>query len=128
MVLKSRILFLTLFFLVILGSVSGVLNTLSEPELLYQDSISQPDNNAQEVTTPKDFSISKTTLDDFEKIKQQVPLDAPLPDNVKTTVEYDIRSGNYVMRTRVGDMEIATPFTLTEKEYVDFSAKNELKD
>lgn len=128
MVLKSRILFLTLFFLVILGSVSGVLNTLSEPELLYQDSISQPDNNAQEVTTPKDFSISKTTLDDFETIKQQVPLDAPLPDNVKTTVEYDIRSGNYVMRTRVGDMEIATPFTLTEKEYVDFSAKNELKD
>lgn len=127
MVLKSRTLFLTFFFLVILGSVSGVLNTLSEPELLYQEPVNQADNE-QEISTPKDFSISKTTLDDFDAIKQQVPLDAPLPDNVKTTVEYDIRSGNYVMRTRVGDMEIATPFTLTEKEYVDFSAKNELND
>lgn len=127
MVLKSRTLFLTLFFLVILGSVSGVLNTLSEPELLYQEPAIQTEN-IQDISTPKDFNISKTTLDNFETIQQQVPMDAPLPENVKTIVEYDIRSGNYVMRTRVGDMEITTPFTLTDKEYYDFSAKNELND
>ena len=125
--LKSKTLFLTLFSLFILGSVSGVLNTLSETELLFQD----PNENIENLSATaaaKNFNISKTSHDNYEEIKQQVPLDAPLPENVKTTVEYDVHSGNYVMRTRVGDMEIATPFTLTGKEYYDFSAQKELND
>ena len=127
MVLKSKAIFLTLFFLVVLGSVSGVLNTLSETSPLFQDAGAEVPENP-ELAVPVDFSISKTTLDNYEEIKQQVPLDAPLPDNVKTTVEYDIRTGNYVMRTRVGDMEIATPFSLTGREYYDFSARRELNE
>jgi cell surface protein SprA len=125
MVLKSKTFFLILFFVLVLGSVSGVLNTLSETTLLFQEPNDFEQENT-ELPATRDFNISTTTHDNYEQINRQIPLDAPLPDNVKTTVEYDIRSGNYVMRTRVGEMEIATPFTLTDKEYYDYSARDEL--
>ncbi|MDO9634885.1 MAG: cell surface protein SprA [Paludibacter sp.] len=95
-------------------------------ESLWQEPIAITNNSTEDLPAPPNFEITKTTHDNFQEINQQLPLDAPLPDNVKTTVEYDLRSGNYVMRTRVGEMEIATPFTLTDKEYYDYSAKNEL--
>ncbi|HLP06276.1 MAG TPA: cell surface protein SprA [Paludibacter sp.] len=53
-------------------------------------------------------------------------MDAPKPDNVKSVVEYDTKSGNYILRTFVGENEIATPFLMTEQEYRNFSAKQEL--
>ena len=126
MVFNIKTLFFTLFFLIILGSVFGILNTVSEMESLWQEPIAITNNSTEDLPAPPNFEITKTTHDNFQEINQQLPLDAPLPENVKTTVEYDLRSGNYVMRTRVGEMEIATPFTLTDKEYYDYSAKNEL--
>ncbi len=74
----------------------------------------------------KAFEISTSTQDSYDQITQKKPLDAPLPDNVKTTVEYDINTGNYVMRTRVGDMEIATPFSFTDKDYYKYSGDQEM--
>ena len=54
-------------------------------------------------------------------------MDAPKPANVKSLVEYDGKSGNYVLRTFVGDNEIATPFLMTPQEYMSFSAKKEMQ-
>ncbi len=76
----------------------------------------------------KAFEISPSFHEDYQQITQKIPLDAPLPDNVKTTVEYDIKTGNYVMRTRVGDLEIATPFSFSNQEYFEYSGQNEMKE
>lgn len=54
------------------------------------------------------------TYDDF---KQKSPMDLKDPDNMTTDVEYEPNSGLYIYRTKVGDMEIATPFVLSEDEY-----------
>ena len=42
-----------------------------------------------------------------------------LPENdaVKTTVEYDSRNGYYIIHTKMGDVDIATPYMMTESEY-----------
>ena len=53
-------------------------------------------------------------------------LDLQDPDNVNTTIEYDPASGNYVVRTRIGDVEIATPYLMTEAEYRAYSERQEM--
>lgn len=125
MVIHRKTFFLTLFFLVVLGSVFGILNSAFEPVMLTQEPNATALPEEEKAETPV-FDIKKTSLNDYEEINRKYPMDAPMPENVKSTVEYDVNSGNYVMRTKVGDNEITTPFTLNGKEYVDYSAKNEL--
>ena len=55
-------------------------------------------------------------------------MDLRTPENVKSTVEYDVSTGNYIMRTKVGDMEIATPFVLSSDEYKKYSLEKEMRN
>jgi cell surface protein SprA len=73
------------------------------------------------------FPIKKYKQDTYDELSQKYPMDAPKPDNVKSVVEYDAKSGNYVLRTFVGNTEIATPFLMTEQEYRNFSAKKDMQ-
>ncbi len=41
------------------------------------------------------------------------------------SVEYDAESGCYVLRTKVGDKDIATPFILTPSQYARWRERNE---
>ncbi|MCL1868336.1 MAG: cell surface protein SprA [Paludibacter sp.] len=72
--------------------------------------------------------INPLTQDDYEDLQKQYPMDAPTPDNVKTVVEYDPQTGNYILRTMVGDMDISTPYVMTEQEYRDYSEKRAISD
>jgi cell surface protein SprA len=73
------------------------------------------------------FPIKKYTQNSYEDLETKYPMDAPNPKNVKTVVDYDTKTGNYVLRTFVGDNEIATPFLMTEQEYRNYSAKMDLQ-
>jgi len=55
------------------------------------------------------------------------PLDTKQPENIKSVVEYDPNTGNYIFRTYAGNMEIATPYLMTGKEYRDYSAQKEMQ-
>ena len=73
------------------------------------------------------FPIKKYSQNTYEELNTKYPMDAPNPNNVKSVVEYDAKTGNYVLRTFVGESEIATPFLMTEQEYRNYSAKNDLQ-
>ncbi len=73
------------------------------------------------------FPIKKFTQNTYDDLTAKYPLDAPKPANVKSVVEYDTKSGNYVLRTFVGENEIATPFLMTQQEYMNFTAKKEMQ-
>lgn len=45
------------------------------------------------------------------------------PDNIQTTVEYDPVTGCYVMHTRIGETDIATPYLMTNEEYKQYSER-----
>ncbi|MDD4969298.1 MAG: cell surface protein SprA [Paludibacter sp.] len=77
-------------------------------------------------TAPR-FPIKKYKQDTYEDLTKKYPMDAPKPDNLKSVVEYDSKSGNYVLRTFVGNTEVATPFLMTEQEYRNFSAKRDMQ-
>jgi len=53
-------------------------------------------------------------------------LDLKDPDNVQTTVEYDARTGYYVVHTRIGDVDIATPYLMSDDEYRAYSERQQM--
>lgn len=118
---KKSIPFITIGLLLI-GSVWGVFNTQN----VMEPPSSRAVDNPQVQVDRRAFEIKPLTHSSMEEVEKQKPLDAPIPENVTTTVEFDIRTGMYVMRTRVGEMEIATPFTMTGDEYKAFSARREM--
>lgn len=83
-----------------------------------------------DTTHPKapQFPINNYRQDNYQQIGKKYPMDAPKPDNLKTVVDYDTQTGNYILHTYVGDMEIATPFVMTGQEYRNFSAKQDMAD
>ncbi len=72
------------------------------------------------------FPITKTSPEKYEDIGKESPADLKTPSNVKTVVEYDPTTNCYVMRTKVGDTEIATPFMLSADEYNDYTLKQSM--
>ena len=66
-------------------------------------------------------------MDNYEELSRaQSSLDLQNPDNITTTVEYDAVMGCYVMRTRMGDVEIATPYMMTMDEYRAYSEREQM--
>jgi cell surface protein SprA len=78
--------------------------------------------------TKPHFQVKKFTQNNYEELNTKYPMDAPKPDNVKSTIEYDAQSGNYVFKTSVGNTEIATPFLMTGQEYQKYSALREMQN
>ena len=50
-------------------------------------------------------------------------MDLQDPDNITTTVEYQPESGTYVIRTKMGDTDITTPYMLTQEEYNQYAER-----
>ncbi|GHT37466.1 hypothetical protein FACS189435_2530 [Bacteroidia bacterium] len=71
--------------------------------------------------------VPKTMLEKYKDELAQPSIGLPDPENVKTTVEYDLKSGQYLFRTTVGEMEIETPLMLTPEEYREFDMQQSLR-
>ncbi len=56
----------------------------------------------------------------------QSSLDLKNPDNVTSVVEYDAATGCYVLHTRIGDVDIATPYLMTMEEYQSWSERQQM--
>lgn len=73
------------------------------------------------------YSVKKTTVESYDDLDPVTPADLETPENVKSVVEYDTKTGCYVIRTKVSGMEITTPFMLTPKEYSDYSLRKSMQ-
>jgi hypothetical protein len=82
--------------------------------------------NQTDSNTDLKFPIKKYDIDSYQDVDKPSPMDTKLPENVRTAIEYDVNSGNYVFRTYVGDMEVSTPYMMTGKEYLEYSARQDL--
>ncbi len=72
--------------------------------------------------------VQQTVPQSYEELMgREFSADLATPSNVKTVTEYDPATGYYVIRTRVGDMDIATPFVLTEAQYNDWQLRRSMQ-
>ena len=69
-------------------------------------------------------AVGTNTYEDLNRVPSS--LDLQDPDNVNTTIEYDPTTNCYVVRTRIGDVEIATPYMMTAEEYRAYSERQQM--
>ena len=68
--------------------------------------------------------VKQLGAEDYESLTApKSSLDLRDPDNVQTEVVYDPVTGGYIIHTRIGDTDVATPYMLTENEYKAYSER-----
>ena len=66
--------------------------------------------------------VKQLGAEDYEALSSpQSSLDLRDPANVQTEVEYQPNTGYYVIHTKIGDVDIATPYLMTPTEYASYS-------
>ena len=63
-----------------------------------------------------------------ELMADELAYDLDSPGNISTTAEYDPATNCYVVRTRVGDIDSATPFMLNKQQYDNWQLRKSLQD
>lgn len=71
------------------------------------------------------YSVRKTAPETLEDMKTPAA-DLKTPENVKTEVEYDEKTGKYSIGTKAGGEYVNTPLYLTPEEYAEWSMKQSL--
>lgn len=59
-------------------------------------------------------------------LNAEMAADLSTPSNITTVPEYDPATGCYIIHTRVGEMDIATPFILTPDQFNDWQTRQSM--
>ncbi|WP_461636514.1 T9SS outer membrane translocon Sov/SprA [Labilibaculum euxinus] len=60
--------------------------------------------------------------------QNQSPLYLKDPKNILTSIQYDAVTGNYILVTRIGDVDYRRPISMTAEEYKQYEAEKSLRD
>ena len=85
------------------------------------------DESFENIPSPE-FKVKDLQNNDYQDLTEKNPIDLKDPENIKTEIEYDPISSNYIVRTKIGDIEISSPFSLTEEEYKDYTLQQEMQN
>ncbi|MDE6198407.1 MAG: cell surface protein SprA, partial [Muribaculaceae bacterium] len=86
-----------------------------------------PANPADTIMMP--FPVQQTVPQRYEDLMEdEMAMDLSTPSNIRTEAEFDPATGIYVVRTKVGDHEIATPFMLSEKQYNNWQLRKSMEE
>lgn len=73
--------------------------------------------------------VSPTSPKSYEELlSSKSANDLKTPSNITTTAEYDPITGCYVIRTKLGDNDIATPFILSSSQYNDWQMRQSMQE
>ncbi len=87
---------------------------------------SKSKGQSQEITTQ--FPVSPTIPTSYESLMgDSSAIDLRTPSNIKTEAEFDPETGYYVIRTKLGENEISTPFLLSPQQYNDWQLRQSLQ-
>ncbi|MBO5989214.1 MAG: cell surface protein SprA [Paludibacteraceae bacterium] len=75
---------------------------------------------------PLHYPLNKSEFITYEDLQQRSPADLKTPENIKSSVVYDPDNELYIFTTKVGDMDISTPFVLSESEYYDYALRQSM--
>ena len=68
-----------------------------------------------------------TVVEEYGDLYKSYPYDLHDPQNIETSIDYDYATGNYIMRTKIGDTEISSPFVMSQDEYCQYSLKRDIQ-
>lgn len=89
------------------------------------EEMSQPASDSTEMI----YDVSPTIPIEFEDFEgKEYAADLKTPSNIKTEAEYDPVTGMYVIRTKIGDYEVVTPFQMSAADYNRIAVRNDMID
>ena len=75
------------------------------------------------------YKVQETIPTDFEDLGEgKHAVDLNSPKNITTEAEYDATTGMYIVRTKLGDKEITTPFMLSADEYNNIALRKSMQE
>ena len=78
---------------------------------------------------PMQFPVQPTVPQSYEGLMQNdYAADLATPSNITTTAEYDPETGCYIVRTKLGDVDIATPFMLSASQYNNWQLRQSMQE
>ncbi len=117
---KQIVLLLALLLAFSIDSIRGGESEWPDAFISYSpNELNQQDPVASD-TAKSRYPISKTGIQRYDDLRLKSPLDLRTPSNIRQVVEYDPKNNLYVFRTKIGDRELGTPFTLTPREYLKY--------
>ncbi len=85
-----------------------------------------PANPADSIMLP--FPIQQTVPQTYEDLmSDELAYDLADPANITTEATFDPNVGCYVIRTKLGDIDIAQPFLLTPQQYNDWQLRRSMQ-
>lgn len=113
---------------IVLNAVYGFVNSSHTEKNVELEQIQTQQSNTtiSKKDTTLYFPVTNQTPETYDDLSKQYPMDLKNPENIKSIVEYDVKTGNYVLRTKVGDTEVGNPITLTPEEYKKYSEQQEI--
>ncbi len=87
-----------------------------------------PSPQAPDSTTLLPLGLGTTVPRSYEDLMaDEMAYDLATPSNIVTEAEYDPATGFYIVRTKVGNIEIGTPFMLTAEQYNNWQLRRSLQ-
>lgn len=104
-----------------------VTSTLPPPPP-YSENTSQNSKTTNKDSVNLKYKIAPTAPSTYTDLEDggAHPIDLKTPSNIKTEVEYDPTTGCYVVHTKIGDMDICSPFLMSANEYEDMTRRQSL--
>ncbi len=118
---------LILLFVVVFSSAYAWISKTNSFEFGVQTEVQEPEQKLEKIDTTRNFPIKKYSQNTYDELNTVYPMDTKQPENIKSVVEYDAKSGNYIFRTLVGTQEISTPYMMTAQEYQKYSFQREVQ-
>ena len=124
--MKLRVRHLNRYFLRLFGALILLLGAASGGSLAYaqyyQSELKAP---AGPLAAAADTILPDGTVDvrptiprNYQELMDlELANDLSTPSNLNTNVEYDPLTGNYLIRYKLGETNLTTPFMLSKKEY-----------
>lgn len=113
----------------VVGTAFGIVSTSPGTSALV---FHTAERAIQNPITPKDtalrFPVNNQSLSTYDDLNKIYPMDLENPENIKTVVEYDARTGNYLIRTMLGDNDVTPPLAMTPEEYRRYSLEKEMRE
>ena len=99
-----------LFILLAFSSLTLAAQTTQESDTIVSDTLST--------------KVKQVGIDNYDALSlYSKPLDLKDPENITTETQYDPVTGYYIIHSKIGDIDISTPFLMSSDEYRQYSEK-----
>ena len=102
---------------------------LLPPPSVPDKRVTAANGEAQSDSVQMRFRVKETIPADYDNLSEgSSAIDLKTPKNITTEAEYDAVTGMYVVRTKLGDKEITTPFMLSADEYNNIELRKSMQE